>query len=363
MDASLHNRLLHVEEEFILAVNEGKTALLAFDNMWSGISVDLDQAVRTKAVSGNTSALGNSVALRIATLSEYLLDFQNSADAMSSSLQDDLESIFARVEINDTPTDTHQLNPTPFSTSLLTPARQDPSSQPDSTLPRAGYPAYIAPAYSWLLQNLHNPYPSKEVRNVISSQTGSPRTAIDTWFIDVRKRIGWNALRRKQFSNKRIEIVESASQFFLHPNPDRPLDSDVAIAFATIETCAKDLYAERFAESALAAKLDVAVKDMTPEMKDQAKADERRRKQQARQDRDQAWRDAQAASSYPSPRRSPSSPPEPLLSSDELDLSVIRPMSLTSRKRSRSPLDASERNYEQSHDQPNKRSRYCDYCH
>ncbi|KAF9460090.1 C-terminal domain of homeodomain 1-domain-containing protein [Collybia nuda] len=348
MPTSLHDRLLHVEEQFFIAINEGGTALSAFDNMWSSISIDLDQAVRTGAIDDETFTLGNSVSLRIAILSDYLLEFQNSADAMSLSLQDSLESIFARVEISDTP------QPDPYSSHIS--SSHDPS--PSHLCPassEARYTAYITRASSWLLQNLHNPYPSKTLRDAISYQTNSPRSAIDAWFIDARKRIGWNTLRQRHFSNKRVDIVDSASRFFLDTDPNQPLDSTIAISFATIEANAKDLYSDKFTESALAVKLDAAVRDLTPRIKSRAKVDERRRKTQRSQARNHRRELSQVALSYPSPHPSPSSTPEPALSSDELEMSRAPLMSTANRKRkSRDAIDSDPEPY---HGRLNKRSR------
>nr|AAB22022.1 A42 mating-type factor beta 4-1 gene product [Coprinus cinereus, Peptide Partial, 44 aa] [Coprinopsis cinerea] len=44
----------------------------------------------------------------------------------------------------------------------------------------------------WLKDNWYNPYPSPQVRSSIAKQTGASRKDIDAWFIDARKRIGWN---------------------------------------------------------------------------------------------------------------------------------------------------------------------------
>nr|AAB22023.1 A42 mating-type factor beta 1-1 gene product [Coprinus cinereus, Peptide Partial, 44 aa] [Coprinopsis cinerea] len=44
----------------------------------------------------------------------------------------------------------------------------------------------------WLKDNWYNPYPSGEVRTQIARQTRTSRKDIDAWFIDARRRIGWN---------------------------------------------------------------------------------------------------------------------------------------------------------------------------
>ncbi|KAJ3909437.1 HD1 homeodomain mating-type protein Le.a1-3 [Lentinula edodes] len=72
-------------------------------------------------------------------------------------------------------------------------SRATRSPSPSSQLP-PNLPSYIPPSYTWLLSNLHNPYPSTTIRDTIASTTNTPRRLIDAWFVDVRRRIGWTNL-------------------------------------------------------------------------------------------------------------------------------------------------------------------------
>jgi hypothetical protein len=335
----IRERLSQVEENLLQAAALGDSALIAFDERWSTLLEDIQHAIRNNTIGDANKAFARVVALRVSILTEYLLDFQTNVEVM----QDELENVFARIDISDAPNEAGELST--LQIPLSNPAQQ--------ALPALSCPPHVEPAYRWLMGNLHNPYPSTEVKDAISLQTGSYKRVVDAWFIDARKRMGWNALRRKRFSNKRVEIVDAATRFFVSVDPARPLDPNIELELVSLETRAKDLYLEKFSESALASKLDVAVKDMTPEMKLQAKSNESRRRQQEKEARDRTKRDAQAASSYPSPHRSLSLSPEPSLSSEEQDLSIVPPLSVTGRKRnglSRDSPDCLSR--------PNKRSRY-----
>ncbi|KAF8225091.1 hypothetical protein L208DRAFT_1307667, partial [Tricholoma matsutake] len=57
-------------------------------------------------------------------------------------------------------------------------------ANPLCSLDHNNCPPYIKTAYRWLLDNLHNPYPSRETRQIISLQTSSHRRVIDAWFVD-----------------------------------------------------------------------------------------------------------------------------------------------------------------------------------
>ena len=131
------------------------------------------------------------------------------------------------------------------------------------------HPPYIQPAYAWLLDNLHNPYPPRQMRTSLSTQSNRPQKDIDSWFTDIRKRIGWNSLRKKHFSTRKDMII-AATRFFkpssiqldLRTGPEDTSNFDQE--FALLENSAKNLYSRRFSASTLANEL-AAMKDVTPE--------------------------------------------------------------------------------------------------
>ena len=217
-------------------------------------------------------------------------------------------------------------------------------------------PPYIRPAYTWLLSNLHNPYPSKEKKAAIAEESGSSPKDVDNWFINVRRRIGWNKLRSKHFENKRSKIVDAATCFFkevpqaLHPDmthisridPKANFDSE----FKSIENCARDLYPEKLFEFPLATKLDESGRDLTPEAK--VRAQVKCSEVQGRAE------ELQRLCAYPTPEPSPERSPEH--SAASLPIQNITPAS--SRKRRNSDRDSPELDVEDCCDKPQKRCRY-----
>ena len=165
-------------------------------------------------------------------------------------------------------------------------------------------PPYIRATHAWLLENLHNPYPSKPVRDALSKETGVTFKVIDTWFTSTRKRIGWNDLRVRKFSNKRSLIVAAATRFFNNLGPESSAGSSALIDdfrcdFMAIYRCAHDLYSRDPPET----------------------SPERGIKTISRRSKGIASRAAPTrvrtkvpypSASYPSPERSSSSSPEPL---------------------------------------------------
>ena len=212
-------------------------------------------------------------------------------------------------------------------------------------------PPYIRPAYTWLLSNLHNPYPSKETKATITEESGSSTKDIDNWFINVRRRIGWNKLRSKHFENKRSLIVDAATRFFkevppaLHSStaPTSAIDpkTNYDSEFISIENTARDLYPRKLFETPLATKLDG---DLTPEAKDRAQVECSEVQGGAEE--------LQRSYAYPTPERSLERSPEVSIAS--LPIQNITPAS--SRKRRNSDRDSSD--IEDCCDDPPKRCRY-----
>ena len=217
-------------------------------------------------------------------------------------------------------------------------------------------PPYIRSAYNWLLSNLHNPYPSKEKKAIFAEESGSSPKDVDNWFINVRRRIGWNKLRSKYFENKRSKIVDAATRFFkevpqaLHPDTTHISGIDPKVnydsEFKSIENCARDLYPEKLFGIPLATKLDESGRDLTPEAKVRAQVECSEVQERAEE--------LQRLCAYPTPEPSPERSPEH--SAASLPIQDITPAS--SRKRRNSDRDSPELDIEDRCDEPQKRRRY-----
>lgn len=179
--------------------------------------------------------------------------------------------------------------------------------------------AYIEPAYRWLVDNLHNPYPIREVRNKICRETNTPRKDLDNWFTNARRRIGWNTLL-KSFGGDRDRLVEAATTYFFGEEENQY--DHIAIAFADMESTLTDLYSGKFEQSNLGRKLGGVVKNMTPELQAQEQANKKRREEQreaerkAKKARMERAREVDARRAYPSPDRSPGRSVDPSLPSE-----------------------------------------------
>lgn len=351
IDAHFAHRISEVEANLLNPILD-RASLAAFNDQWLSLVDDLQEALEADSLNISTVSMAHDLAHQVPIVMQTFVDLETLSEGLMSSLDLEASSILGL------PAADRAATPSP--SPIIHPRR---SSTPTNFTAKnkTSFPSYIEPSYKWLLNNLHNPYPSKNTRDRIAEDTGCARKDIDGWFIDARKRIGWNDLRKTWFSNKRIDIVEAATEFFLpsqstvNPGPERIYSPLHRSAFAEIESNAQELYSMKFSQSDLAVQLDMAVKDMTPEMKEQAKDEERRRRRLERE----AQR-SMAVSSYPSPERSLSPSPElapqsPAPSQNESDHTVT--FSRQSRKRRSASVE-----HDDPADGPNKRSRYTVPC-
>ena len=204
---------------------------------------------------------------------------------------------------------------------------------------------------------MHNPYPSKEAKATIAEESGSSSKDVDNWFINVRRRIGWNKLRSKHFENKRSLIVNAATRFFkevpqaLHSSttPTSGIDrkTNYISEFKSIENCARELYPPKLFETALA-KLDESGRDLSPEAKDSAPVN----CSEVQRGIEEIQPLNQPLNAYPTPERSPERSPEAsvaFLPNQNITLA-------SSRKRRNSDRDSPD--IDGCCDEPPKRCRY-----
>nr|QBP35422.1 homeodomain 1 mating type protein [Pleurotus eryngii] len=347
-----------LERNLIDSITGGIPALEAFANSWS----TLVDSLQAQPIDDSVSDLAYATARRVEVLASAFLEFTTEANAATSDFLTELETTLARLNVNDI---------TP-SLSANSPSERSSFQYPPNS---SASPPYIAPAYKWLLKNIHNPYPSKETKELISRGTGTSLRNVDAWFINARRRIGWSSISKKYFSGSKIETVSAAfralsddSKPTANDEEQPPLPANIRMAFVEMESAAKELYSDKFTKSSLAGRLDGMVKDMTNSDKERRMEERKKEKalEKLKADRervDKRSQDAQrrrkeAEEGYPSPSPEPESltrrfeTPSSAGSADEEDLRP--PVPIAGHKRTSQEL-SDER--EAVNDRPVKRSR------
>ncbi|KAL4063656.1 C-terminal domain of homeodomain 1-domain-containing protein [Scleroderma yunnanense] len=250
MKNDIYHRLQLAEGHFMSALTEGPDALASYDHCWATLLKDLSSASLSGNASKDTVSLAHSVAFRISSIAGCFLAVQHEQQMQTTQLYKDWDAIFHQMETSHRCSSPEAVHYTP----------QLPSSAPPSD---HGSPSFLPLAYKWLLDNLHNPYPSTEVKAHIATTSGCAVSSINSWFISARRRIGWTPLCRNKFNNCRADMVDAAYHVFIKQDPSHRVSSEIAQAFMTIRVAAEGLYASTFSKSPFAAELDAVVRDMT----------------------------------------------------------------------------------------------------
>ena len=224
MDSLVVQRLKRAEGDLLSAIVSDDTALERFSQDWLQLCIDMS-ATASHELQDATVQLAHSVASLVHILSGTMLSLQEEADSLTAEFEKELSDLFVTMSLNEQSTD---------------------PPCPSISRSTSSLPPYVKPAYTWLMKNLHNPYPPKHVKATISRESGCNVKDIDNWFINVRRRIGWNRFRRVHFANKRQEILSAAACFFGKAGGSQTLDSHLEMEFASIQNNAVNLYNDKF---------------------------------------------------------------------------------------------------------------------
>ena len=110
----------------------------------------------------------------------------------------------------------------------------DPPNQP---------PSAVASPSKWLLDNLHNPYPSGAVKRAMEESPELGGRTVNEWFARARQRIGWTRLLRDRFNGCRSAATDTAFRAFVRDDPRSPLDTELYAAFMAVKAHANLVYA------------------------------------------------------------------------------------------------------------------------
>ncbi|KAL4062674.1 hypothetical protein V8B97DRAFT_1756812 [Scleroderma yunnanense] len=246
-DQHLRQRFSSIEDNLLTAIADG--TLNTFQNNWSSLFTDFSRA--TFQLDPATLTIVHTVASNVLAIVDCYSSMQKKQDELSGQLQDDWDRILGGIS------HIHMDNAH---------TKEPPSPLADYSSPTSSdgnpLPAFIAPAYAWLLQNLHHPYPSLEIKTTMATQSNCPLSSISAWFTNVRRRMGWTAICRDHFRNSRADTLNAAYRAFIKEDPARRLSSEVTQAFMTMKVNAECLYSSVLTRSTLASDLDSIVWDM-----------------------------------------------------------------------------------------------------
>lgn len=246
MHDDIQNRLLCVEDELLSAISAGGSQLEAYDNMWATLLHDIQRASLHQELPKHTMTLAHSVASHVLTVAECFATFENKYRDLTLDLHGDLKQLV---------TGFSDIHP------------ETKAGSPVEDHNYSTHSSFIGPAYRWLLDNLHNPYPSVKVKKSIAQAAGCSLSVVSAWFTSVRRRMGWTVICRDYFQNCRTDAVDAAYQALVKRDPNRKLSPCHIQAFMEMKVNAECLYSSTFTPSALASALDAVVQGVSEEKK------------------------------------------------------------------------------------------------
>nr|AGS09338.1 a1 homeodomain mating type protein [Heterobasidion parviporum] len=210
-DSTIQRQLLRVEQNMLDGVAMGPQALKSFYESWASLGRDIECAIRNRSLGSGTYSLVKVVSARVEVLAEAFLGMHSDTDSLADDLMSELSDTLTQFGLSEDPsipvTSDHQHHPKKMQ--LLT----------DLATPR---PSSYASAYDWLLDNLHNPYPSPDVKSQLAQIHGLSSKSIGAWFKQVRQEIGWSILSGEIFSGSRSKTTRAASLAYISQTPDLP---------------------------------------------------------------------------------------------------------------------------------------------
>ncbi|KAH9968608.1 hypothetical protein BC827DRAFT_266779 [Russula dissimulans] len=255
MEATLQERLVNLEQQFLLAVlSNDEKALEEFSREQAHFLSHIKAAEASRKLDDKTALLSSYVAGSIENVASCLLHseeiFQDAQSRLSDLIRELPPNAFETLS-HSPPIPPHHLL---FS--------HHPPSMQGALGQHKTLDAY---AYRWLMQNLHNPYPTNMQVQILGDLSGTSAAQVEIWFKEMRDAIGWTKLSREFFASSPNATVAAARRVYLERGNDIPFD--VVFAFTALKAFAETQFTKH---SAIQAKhfneghhLSLALSDMS----------------------------------------------------------------------------------------------------
>ena len=230
MNATFRERLIRAEEQFLLAiVSNDEESLNVFFQEWSKLGRDAENTKAAGLLDDDAALLLSKVSRAIESTTLCMLE--SGAMLQTHSIHDVIQNIPF-----DDPS-TASLHSQAIAPLLLF------SDVPSSTSKILGQQKLLdSYAYSWLMQNIHDPYPNPAQTRILSDISDTSAVQVELWFQEVRDSIGWSKLLHDFFAGSVNATVAAARRIFLER--DRNISFDIVFAFTTVKAFAETLFLE-----------------------------------------------------------------------------------------------------------------------
>lgn len=232
MNATVHDRLIRAEQQFLLAVvSNDEASLKVFSQEWSRLARDIENIKAAGRLDESTALLLSEVSRAINNMTDCVLE---SGDILQESLTRSIGDFIQEFPSGDPSV------PSLHSQAIV------PCHLLFSNLPSArilGQQKLLdSYAYCWLMQNIHDPYPNSVQTQIISDISSTSAAQVELWFQEVRDSIGWSKLSRDFFASSVNATVAAARRVYLEH--DKNISFDIVFAFTAVKAFAETLFLE-----------------------------------------------------------------------------------------------------------------------
>jgi hypothetical protein len=238
MDATLRDRLVLMEQRFLIAViTHDEVALKDFYQEWSWLFRHFQAVEASGDLDDNTTLLLSRVSQVIGATTQCMLRCED----VFKDTQTSLISCFSL------PLPSDDLHPVSTSHPTFTPYRLLFSHVSSSgTLGILGHNKLLdSCAYRWLRQNIHNPYPTSTQLQTIGDESMTSMSQAELWFQEARDSIGWTKLSDEFFTGSINATTTAAKRVYLEH--DNTIPFCITFAFSKIKAFTETLFSEHSA--------------------------------------------------------------------------------------------------------------------
>jgi Homeobox KN domain/Mating-type protein beta 1 len=237
MNATLRERLIRAEQQSLLAIIAGdEGSLEAFSQEWSQLRDDIESIKAARQLDDHTALLIYEVSRAIECTTLCMLE---SGVDLQESLTRSITDFFQNIPFDDPSTAS-------LHSQAIAPCHLLFSDLPSSTIPKILGQQKLLDlyAYSWLLQNIHDPYPNSAQTRILSDISDTSAAQVELWFQEVRDSIGWSKLLRNFFAGSVNATVAAARRVFLERERNWNISFDIVFAFTAVKAFAETLFLE-----------------------------------------------------------------------------------------------------------------------
>lgn len=238
MNATLRDRLILVEQLFLIAViAQDETAREEFSLELSRLIHHFKAVEAGGDLDDDTTLLLSRVAQVITATTQCMLECEDILKDSQSGLK----------SCSSLPPPLHDLPSVSTSRPTFTPYPLlfCHVSSP-GTLDILGHNKLLdACAYRWLMQNIHNPYPTSTQLQIIGHESMTSVAQAVLWFQEARDLIGWTRLSDEFFTGSLNATITAAKRVYLEH--DNTIPFCIAFAFSKVKASMETLFSEHLA--------------------------------------------------------------------------------------------------------------------